>query len=87
MALTKILFKAIRHRELLFFAAGVATTVGKHVLESEEVRQAAANAVSEVRAIKHDAEDRISDIMQDDEKNVQEVEFEQKDKKVQIEID
>lgn len=82
MTYRRILNQAVEHKELLIFAAGVATAVvGKKILESQAVKEATTNAVAGVMAVKQDAEDKLDEIKAD-----AEAQFEDEDK-VEIEIE
>lgn len=67
----KIFKQATKNKELLIFAAGVATAiVGKKILESKVVKDVATDAVAGVMSIKQDAEARIDDIKEDAEAKI-----------------
>ena len=80
---------ANQHKSALIFAAGFATAVvGKKILESKVVKDTATDCVAGVMALKQDAEDRVSEIKEDaeaqleedDEKKLIEVEDEEEEK-------
>ncbi len=82
MTYRKILDQAVQNKELLIFAAGVATAVvGKKILESKTVKEATTNAVAGVMAVKQDAEDRLDEIKADAEAQLED------EDKVEIEIE
>ena len=82
MTYRKILDQAVQNKELLIFAAGVATAVvGKNILESKTVKEATTNAVAGVMAVKQDAEDRLDEIKADAEAQLED------EDKVEIEIE
>lgn len=57
------MLKIIAHKHALLFAGGVATAViGKKVLESETVKNAATEAMAGVMTIKKDAEDTLAEM-------------------------
>ena len=81
----EIIRQANQHKELLIFAAGVATAVvGKKILESKVVKDATTDAVAGVMTIKQDAEDRINEIKEDAEAQIETSDVEEE--KVEIEI-
>ena len=82
MTYRRILDQAVQHKEILIFAAGVATAVvGKKILESKTVKEATTNAVAGVMAVKQDAEDRLDEIKADAEAQIED------EDKVEIEIE
>lgn len=86
MVYKDIIKQASQHKELLIFAAGVATAVvGKKILESQVVKDATTDAVAGVMTIKQDAEDRINEIKEDAEAQIETSDVEEK--KVEIEIE
>lgn len=57
--------KCIEHKHALLFAAGIATAVvGKKVLESKTVKNAATKGMAEVMTIRKDAEECFEDMKQ-----------------------
>lgn len=87
MVYRKLLWTAIKHRELIFFAGSVAAVVGKEILESDEVKEAASNAIANAKIIGHDAEAKFTEIMGDVEKQFLDVEIEEPQPKVKVNID
>ncbi len=58
-----ILNKCVEHKHALLFAAGIATAVvGKKVIESKSVKNAATKGMANVMAIKKDAEECFQDM-------------------------
>ena len=71
---------ANQHKSALIFAAGFATAVvGKKILESKVVKDTATDCVAGVMALKQDAEDRVSEIKEDAEAQLEENEEDQED--------
>lgn len=61
----EIFDKCVEHKHALLFAAGIATAiVGKKVLESKTVKDAATKGMAEVMTIKKDAEECFEDMKQ-----------------------
>ena len=57
--------KCIEHKHALLFAAGIATAVvGKKVLESKTVKNAATKGMAEVMTIRKDAKECFEDMKQ-----------------------
>ncbi len=57
--------KCMEHKHALLFAAGIATAVvGKKVLESKTVKDAATKGMAEVMTIRKDAEECFEDMKQ-----------------------
>ena len=57
--------RCVEHKHALLFAAGIATAiVGKKVLESETVKDAATKGMAGVMTIKKDAEECFEDMKQ-----------------------
>ncbi len=57
--------KCVEHKHALLFAAGIATAiVGKKVLESKTVKDAATKGMADVMAIRRDAEECFEDMKQ-----------------------
>lgn len=57
--------KCVEHKHALLFAAGIATAiVGKKVLESKTVKDAATKGMAEVMTIRKDAEECFEDMKQ-----------------------
>ena len=55
--------KCMEHKHALIFAAGIATAiVGKKVIESKTVKDAATKGMSNVMAVKRDAEETFQDM-------------------------
>ena len=70
---------ANQHKSALIFAAGFATAVvGKKILESKVVKDTATDCVAGVMALKQDAEDRVSEIKDDAEAQLEEDDEEEK---------
>lgn len=58
-----IIKKSVEHKHLLIFAAGVATAiVGKKILESQTVKDAATKGMASVMSAKKDAEECFQDM-------------------------
>lgn len=58
--------KCMEHKHALIFAAGIATAiVGKKVLESKTVKDAATRGMASVMAAKKDAEECFQDMKED----------------------
>jgi len=71
----KVLNQAKEHKEILIFAAGIATAlIGKKILESKAVKDATTDCVAGVLTVKKDAEDRMEEINADAEQKVAEEE-------------
>ena len=71
----KVLNQAKEHKEILIFAAGIATAlIGKKILESKAVKDATTDCVAGVLTVKKDAEDRMEEIKADAEQKVAEEE-------------
>ena len=61
----EIFDKCVEHKHALLFAAGIATAiVGKKVLESKTVKDAATKGMAEVMTIRRDAEECFEDMKQ-----------------------
>lgn len=61
----EIIDKCVEHKHALLFAAGIATAiVGKKVLESKTVKDAATKGMAEVMTIRKDAEECFEDMKQ-----------------------
>lgn len=61
----EIFDKCVEHKHALLFAAGIATAiVGKKVLESKTVKDAATKGMAEVMTIRKDAEECFEDMKQ-----------------------
>ncbi|MDO5860849.1 DUF6110 family protein [Methanobrevibacter sp.] len=72
--------KCYEHKHVLLFAAGIATAVvGKKILESETVKDAATKGMASVIAAKKDAEECFQDMRENAEDIV--VDAHQEDKK------
>ena len=69
----KVLNQAKEHKEILIFAAGIATAlIGKKILESKAVKDATTDCVAGVLTVKKDAEDRVEEIKTDAEQQIAE---------------
>ena len=69
----KVLNQAKEHKEILIFAAGIATAlIGKKILESKVVKDATTDCVAGVLTVKKDAEDRVEEIKTDAEQQIAE---------------
>lgn len=63
MAYKEFFDKCIEHKHALIFAAGIATAVvGKKVLESKTVKDAATKGMAQVMSAKKDAEECFQDM-------------------------
>lgn len=63
MAYKELFDKCIEHKHALIFAAGIATAVvGKKVLESKTVKDAATKGMAQVMSAKKDAEECFQDM-------------------------
>ncbi|MBQ6511539.1 DUF6110 family protein [Methanobrevibacter sp.] len=72
--------KCVEHKHALLFAAGIATAVvGKKVLESKAVKDAATQGMATVMSIRKDAEECFQDIKENAEDIV--VDAHEEDKK------
>ncbi|MBR2558373.1 MAG: hypothetical protein IKE95_08425 [Methanobrevibacter sp.] len=66
-----IIEKCVEHKHTLLFAAGIATAiVGKKVLESKAVKDAATQGMASVMSIKKDAEETFQDMRENAEEIV-----------------
>ncbi|MGX8693760.1 MAG: DUF6110 family protein [Methanobrevibacter sp.] len=66
-----ILEKCVEHKHALLFAAGIATAiVGKKVLESKAVKDAATQGMASVMSIRKDAEETFQDMRENAEEIV-----------------
>ena len=66
-----ILEKCIEHKHALIFATGIATAiVGKKILESETVKDAATRGMASVMSMKKDAEETLQDMKENAEEIV-----------------
>ena len=64
----ELINKCVEHKHALLFAAGIATAiVGKKVLESKTVKDAATKGMADVMAIRRDAEECFEDMKQNEE--------------------
>ena len=62
----EIFDKCMEHKHALIFAAGIATAiVGKKVLESKSVKNAATKGMAKVMVAKRDAEEYFQDVKED----------------------
>ena len=81
----EIFDKCVEHKHALLFAAGIATAiVGKKVLESKTVKDAATKGMADVMAIRKDAEECFEDMKQNAEDIVEDANAETK-KEIYIE--
>ncbi|WP_298502351.1 DUF6110 family protein [uncultured Methanobrevibacter sp.] len=63
--------KCVEHKHALIFAAGIATAiVGKKVLESKVVKDAATQGMASVMAVRKDAEETFQDMREEAEEIV-----------------
>ncbi|MBQ2637304.1 MAG: hypothetical protein IJG09_11555 [Methanobrevibacter sp.] len=63
--------KCMEHKHALIFAAGIATAiVGKKVIESKTVKDAATKGMANVMAVKRDAEETFQDMKENAEEIV-----------------
>lgn len=63
--------KCYEHKHVLIFAAGIATAiVGKKILESKTVKNAATHGMANVMAVKKDAEETFQDMRENAEEIV-----------------
>ena len=66
-----IIEKCVEHKHALLFAAGIATAiVGKKVLESKTVKDAATQGMASVMSIRKDAEETFQDMRENAEEIV-----------------
>lgn len=80
MRYDNFLDKCVEHKHALIFAAGIATAiVGKKVLESKTVKDAATQGVAGVMSIRKDAEETFQDIRENAEEIV--IDAHEEDKK------
>lgn len=71
--------KCVEHKHVLIFAAGVATAIiGKKVLESKTVKDAATKGMATVLSAKKDAEETFQDMKENAEDIVYDANFENK---------
>ncbi len=76
----EFLEKCVEHKHALIFAAGIATAiVGKKVLESKAVKDAATQGMASVMAVRKDAEETFQDIRENAEEIV--IDAHEEDKK------
>ena len=79
--------KCVEHKHALIFAAGIATAiVGKKVLESKTVKDAATKGMAQVMSAKKDAEECFQDMKENAEDIVVDA-HEQDKKEIYIESD
>ena len=72
--------KCYEHKHALLFAAGIATAVvGKKVLESKVVKEAATQGMASVMAVRKDAEETFQDMRENAEEIV--IDAHEEDKK------
>ena len=63
--------KCYEHKHVLFFAAGIATAVvGKKILESKAVKDAATQGMATVMSVRKDAEETFQDMRENAEEIV-----------------
>lgn len=63
MSYDEFIDKCVEHKHALIFVAGIATAVvGKKLLESQSVKDAATQGVASVMSMKKDAEETFQDI-------------------------
>ena len=80
MGYEDFLDKCVEHKHALIFAAGIATAiVGKKVLESKTVKDAATQGVAGVMSVRRDAEETFQDIRENAEEIV--IDAHEEDKK------
>ena len=61
----ELINKCVEHKHALLFAAGIATAiVGKKVLESKTVKDAATKGMADVMTLRRDAEECFEDMKQ-----------------------
>ncbi len=71
MANREFFNKCMEHKHALIFAAGIATAiVGKKVIESKTVKDAATKGMANVMAVKRDAEETFQDMKENAEEIV-----------------
>ena len=71
--------KCMEHKHALLFAAGIATAVvGKKVLESKTVKDAATKGMAQVMTVRKDAEECFQDIKENAEDIVEDTNAETK---------
>ena len=71
--------KCMEHKHALLFAAGIATAVvGKKVLESKTVKDAATKGMAQVMTVRKDAEEGFQDIKENAEDIVEDTNAETK---------
>ena len=71
--------KCVEHKHALIFAAGIATAVvGKKILESKTVKDAATQGMAGVMSIRKDAEEWFQDMKEDAEEIVMDAHVEDK---------
>ncbi|WP_298520353.1 DUF6110 family protein [uncultured Methanobrevibacter sp.] len=71
--------KCMEHKHALLFAAGIATAVvGKKVLESKTVKDAATKGMAQVMTVRKDAEECFQDIKENAEDIVEDANAETK---------
>lgn len=76
----EILDKCYEHKHILIFAAGIATAVvGKKILESKTVKDAATQGMASVISVKKDAEECFQDMRENAEEIV--IDAHEEDKK------
>ena len=76
----EIMDKCVEHKHALIFAAGIATAVvGKKVLESKVVKDAATQGMAGIMSIRKDAEETFQDMRENAEEIV--IDAHEEDKK------
>lgn len=71
MANREFFDKCMEHKHALIFAAGIATAiVGKKVIESKTVKDAATKGMANVMSVKRDAEETFQDMKENAEEIV-----------------
>ena len=67
----RFLDRCVEHKHALIFAAGIATAVvGKKVLESEAVKEAATQGMASIMSLRKDAEETFQDMKENAEEIV-----------------
>ena len=67
----RFLDKCVEHKHALIFAAGIATAVvGKKVLESKAVKEAATQGMASIMSLRKDAEETFQDMKENAEEIV-----------------
>lgn len=80
MRRNEIIDKCVEHKHVLIFAAGIATAiVGKKILESQAVKDAATQGMASVMSVRKDAEECFQDMKENAEEIV--IDAHEEDKK------